>query len=136
MCNFLKLNYLEHYICKRINQPTYDQRNERGGNPDSQHGSKHDQHGSTAGNNRARQRNSRASRTDYAAKHSSRAYRYKVHLYQTSVGLTDSWIVVREFPCGEQLHSISDNRSILQIIKHPKGRKLHAEQQSALRSTF
>ena len=46
MCNFLKLNYLEHYICKRINQPTYDQRNERGGNPDSRHGSKHDRHGS------------------------------------------------------------------------------------------
>ena len=44
----------------------------------------------------------------------------KMHIYQTKVGLTDSWIVVREFPWGKQLHSISDNRSILQIVKHPK----------------
>ena len=44
----------------------------------------------------------------------------KMHIYQTKVGLTDSCIVVREFPWGKQLHSISDNRSILQIVKHPK----------------
>ena len=42
----------------------------------------------------------------------------KVHLYQTSIGLTDSWIVARELPNrGKILHSISDN---LRIVNHIK----------------
>lgn len=42
----------------------------------------------------------------------------KVHLYQTSIGLTDSWIVARELPNrGKILHSISDNPRIVNHIK-------------------
>ena len=42
----------------------------------------------------------------------------KILLYQTKVGLTDSWIVVRELPNGKKiLHSISDNPRIVNHIK-------------------
>ena len=42
----------------------------------------------------------------------------KMHIYQTKVGLTDSWIVVRELPNGKKiLHSISDNPRIVNHIK-------------------
>lgn len=40
------------------------------------------------------------------------------HLFETKIGNTKSWIVVREYPNGEiNLHSVSDSKNILNILQ-------------------
>lgn len=41
----------------------------------------------------------------------------KVHLYETAIGAGASWIVVREFKWGLQLHSVSDCATIVEKVK-------------------
>lgn len=48
-------------------------------------------------------------------KHSSKVI---VRLYEILLGSHKSWIIVREFNWGKQLHSVSDNKTLLQKIKN------------------
>ena len=44
-----------------------------------------------------------------------------LHLFETSIGSTPSWIIVREFPNGQVwIHSITDAESIKNYITNPR----------------